>query len=269
MNRLPIVQCSTGTLAAFGGGRYFNYLATLEGIGKLAWHAVELRLWLEWGEGALTEVAARIRDMGVTVGSVHAPPETECFLSTAGHEDEARALLSKCAEAARACGAGTVVVHAWDLRRPAFRRKVLVDSVCRAAELMHSQGLTLSVENIPGHTDLLPLLAGTCPELAFTIDTQWTALEGSHDMLSGFLPRVNNVHVQTFVDTQVDNPLAVRLGRTTTGCDFDAEGFVRELADKGYQGLITLEPRGVPAAGVSTIRAALELLECWVRPGHS
>jgi sugar phosphate isomerase/epimerase len=255
----------------------------IEGIRKLGWPAIELRLWQEWDEGDLIQVAGRVRATGVEVGSVHVPPDSEALLSTPGHERDAEHLMEKCLAAALAAGAKVAVIHAWDLRHPEFSRDVLTRNLNGSARFFESRGVTLSVESIPGHTRMLPVVAARCPEVTFTADTRWAALEDSWDLLSGLIPRLTNIHVQTYVDPVPGGGVA--LGRTAlpagaaahadsaaaavtgggadAGRPFDAERVMRRFAHAGYAGLVTLEPNGVPGVNETHLRQALEMLAGW------
>ncbi|HAI21450.1 MAG TPA: hypothetical protein DCM14_06125, partial [Clostridiales bacterium UBA8153] len=62
--------------------------------------------------------------------------------------------------------------------------------------------MTLSVETIPGHSGLLPGLVKACPLATYTADTQWAALDGSWAQLYALVPKITNVHVQTYVDEE-------------------------------------------------------------------
>jgi len=263
MSGRATVQVSTGSLAPLGGGRYWNVEAMLKGMRALAWPSVELRLWQEWDEGDMAVVAASVRDAGFLVGSVHLPPETEALLSVPGSEREAKVLMDSCLKAAREGGAKVAVVHAWDLRIPRFSQHTLHESLCRFGGEFGSSGVSLSVEAIPGHTDVLPELVRTCPGVSFTLDTQWACLENSWRLHPALMPRVTNYHVQTHVDLAADG--GVVLGRTGTGPGFDAETVVRGLVTAGFEGLVTLEPRGVPKAGETQLRQALRKLEAWLQ----
>ncbi len=256
-----VVQCSTGSLAPLGGGRYWNAGAMLDGVLKLGWPAIELRLWQEWDDD-LVAVARKAHDAGFQVNSVHVPPDSEALLSTPGCQQAAQKLMDKCAEAALAAGARVAVVHAWDLRRPQFSEGTLLDNLNALAGRLGSQGVSLSVESIPGHVRMLPAIAQSCPGVSFTPDTQWAALEDSWALLKSLMPRTVNVHVQTYVDPV---PEGVALGRTATGWSFDAEAFARGLVTAGYRGLVTLEPHGIPAVGETHLRQALDRLQSWLQ----
>ncbi len=258
---MPTVQCSTASLAPLGGGRYWNVAAVLEGARQLGWPSIELRLWREWDEGDLASVARRAKDEGFTVNSVHIPPDSEALLSTPGRAHAARELMDQCFEAALAAGARVAVVHAWDLRLPDFSREVLVENLREFSQAAASLGITLSVEGIPGHTEMLPLIEEACPSVSFTFDTRWTALSGSWTLMDRLLKRTSNVHVQTYVDPVSGG---VALGRTG-GAGFDAEKVVRGLASRGYKGLLTLEPNGVFGAGCDLLRLALLDLQRWLQ----
>lgn len=259
------VQCSTGSLAPLGGGRYWSVSAVLGGIAALGWPSVELRLWQEWDEGDLAQVARRVRDMGYHVGSVHIPPDTEALLPMMGQEDgpcEAlSSLMRRSLEAALAAGARVAVLHAWDLRLPTFSKAVLVENLNRFCEMFSRQGVALSVENIPGHIGMLPAIAAGCPAVSFTADTRWTAHQNTWEFMRGFLPRLTNLHVQTYIDPAGEG---VVLGRLGTCEPFDAEREVRAFLDRGYTGPVTLEPNGVASAGETNLRRALEMMESWV-----
>lgn len=258
-----IVQCSTGSLHPLGGGRHWNVAAMLEGIRKLAWPAVELRLWQDWDEGDMLSVARRVRESGVTINSVHLPPESEWLLATPGCSDEAQRLMDVCLSAALEVGARVAVVHAWDLRRSQFSQSAMIENLCRYSEAYSESGVSLSVEAIPGHSALLPEILRCCPGVAFTLDTQWACLENSWRLLEQEKTRVNNVHVQTRLE--IGGGGEVILGRTNVGPGFDAESLVRGLVAGGYAGLVTLEPTGVPATAEPEIRQALRKLETWLQ----
>lgn len=266
MNPAPTrVQCSTASLAPLGGGRYWNVAAVLGGIAALGWPSVELRLWQEWDDGDLARVARRVREAGFTVGSVHIPPDTEALLPMAGQEDgpgqALSSLMDRCLGAALAAGARLAVIHAWDLRLPTFSVDMLLKNLERFSLAYTREGVTLSVENIPGHARMLPLLADACPGLTFTADTRWTAQQGSWELMRGFASRITNLHVQTYIDPAGEG---VSLGRLGTCAPFDAEGEVKALLGKGYAGPVTLEPNGVAGAGGVPVRKALEMLNSWV-----
>lgn len=258
-----IVQCSTGSLAPLGGGRYWNVAAMMEGVRLLGWPAIELRLWQEWDEGDMTTVAGRAKDAGLEINSVHIPPDSEVLLSTLGCLDAARDLMDKCLQAALAAGARVAVVHAWDLRRPQFSQGALVDNLNLFSQALAQHGVSLSVEGIPGHVSMLPVIARACPGVSFTVDTQWASLEDSWDLVNHLMPRVTNVHVQTYVDPIEGGGVA--MGRTAAGRRFDAEKVIRGLTAGGYAGLVTLEPNGVPGVSEIHLRRALRNLEEWLQ----
>lgn len=263
MNSQSTVQVSTGSLAPLGGGRYWSVEAMLRGIRRLAWPSVELRLWQEWDEGDMAAVAGKVREAGFRAGSVHLPPETEALLSVPGSEDKAGALMDLCLDAAKEAGATVAVVHAWDLRIARFSQRTLVESLRRFGDTFGAAGVSLSVEAIPGHTDLLPEVHLSCPGVSFTLDTQWACLENSWRLHPALMPRVSNYHIQSYIDPSGDG--GVTLGRTGAGPGFDAEATVKGLCAGRYQGLVTLEPRGVPEAGEVQIRTALQKLEEWMQ----
>ncbi|MGE5578905.1 MAG: sugar phosphate isomerase/epimerase family protein [Bacillota bacterium] len=235
----------------------------LEGIRKLAWPVVELRLWQEWDEGDMPSVARRVREAGVTVNSVHLPPESERLLSTPGCGEAVQSLMDECLSAALEAGARVAVVHAWDLRLSQFSQSVMTENLCRYFEAYSRSGVSLSVEAIPGHSALLPEVLRGCPGVAVTLDTQWACLENSWRLFEQQKTRVNNVHVQTRVEIGGDGD--VTLGRTNMGPGFDAESVVKGIAAGGYAGPVTLEPTGVPAIGETEIRRALHKLDAWLQ----
>lgn len=235
----------------------------MRGMRVLDWPSVELRLWQEWDESDMAGVAARVRESGFSVGSVHLPPETERLLSTLECAEQASDLMDRCLEASQAAGAAVAVVHGWDLRVPGFSQRVMHESLRRFGERYREAGVSLSVEAIPGHVELLPEIRSCCPQVTFTLDTQWASFEDSWGLHPGLMPQVTNFHVQTHIDSSDDG--SVLLGRTGAGPDFDAEAVVRSLAACHYCGLVTLEPRGVPGAGQLQLRLALRKLEIWLQ----
>ncbi len=256
----PVVQCSTGSLSPFGGGSYWSVPAVLRGIKTLGWPAVELRLWAEWGQPDFAEVARKVRGQGVAVHTVHAPPDTERILGCAGLKEHAMALLMRCAAGAEAAGARGIVVHAWDLRISGFHLPLLIDNLGALAHAMPA-GVVLSVETIPGYLKVLPDILRDCPDVMVTVDTQWVSLEDSWDFVYQIASRVNNLHIQTQVNTTGSGD--VQLGRTQYGPYFDAEKVVREFISRGFRGAITLEPQGVSGTTPEQLRQALLLLEKW------
>jgi sugar phosphate isomerase/epimerase len=212
----------------------------------------------------MVQVARRVRDAGAEVNSVHIPPETETLLSTPGHGRDAVDLMDKCLSAALAAGARVAVVHAWDLRCPEFSQSCLIEGLNRFGRSFGDRGVSLSVENIPGQLRMLGIIADSCAQVSFTADTRWAAMEDSWGLLSDLIPRLTNVHVQTYVD-----PLeagGVTLGRTGTGLgakSFHAERVMRSFAEGGYSGLVTLEPNNVQNIDETHLRQALEMLSRW------
>lgn len=256
----PVVQCSTGSLAPYGGGRYSDVNAVIRGVRVLGWPAVELRLWEEWEAPDFAGVARQVTCPGTAVHTVHAPPETERLLGCAGCGEIAETLLFKCAAGARVAGARGLVLHAWDLRLTDFRLDLLIENLNKFALAMPA-GLALSVETIPGHVEVLPDVLRDCPDVMVTVDTQWVALQGSWEFAYGLMPRVSNLHVQTRVEVGEDG--SVLMGCTRAGSRFDAEKVVREFVSLGFEGTVTLEPQGVPGITPEQLRRALMLLEEW------
>lgn len=237
----------------------------LDGVRKLGWPAVELRLWQEWDEGDLAQVARRVRDAGIVVNSVHVPPDSEVLLPMRGQPGNSGALadlMERSLAAALAAGARVAVVHAWDLRLPTFSSETLVENLARFAATFGGEGVSLSVENIPGHVRMFPLIAEACPEVSFTADTRWSAHECSWDLLLGLVQRITNIHVQTYIDPIEGG--GVTLGRLDTCGPFNAQREVRRFVESGYAGLVTLEPNGVPSITETHLRQALEMLQGWV-----
>lgn len=257
---VPAVQCSTGSLAPLGGGRWWDATATINGVSLLAWPFVELRLWQEWNRD-FADVAREVLLAGSDVLTVHVPPLTEELLPVPGREDAAASLLRRCADAALAADARAVVVHAWDLRLPGFDLHTLIGNLTRSCEELSGRGLVLSLENIPGHTTILPAVLEACPDLAVTVDTQWTVTEESWDLVFSLAPRVNNIHIQTFVDVTEQGAEAGRisLGRTPAG-PFDVRSVLDAFLSRGFRGSVTLEAKNAPERSDTHLRNALVLL---------
>lgn len=256
---VPTVQCSTGVLASLAGGRWWDAAATINGISLLAWPFVELRLWEEWNRD-FVEVATQVCQTGVDVLTVHAPSLEE-LLAVPGREDTAAHILRRCADAAVAADARAVVVHAWDLRLSGFDPGTLTANLTRACRELSARGLVLSVENIPGHRQILPVVLEACPDLAVTVDTRWTVAEQSWDLMLSLAPRVNNIHVQTFLDVEEATGGAgrVSLGRTSAG-EFDLPAVLGAFLSRGFRGAVTLEANNVPQPGDIHLRNALVVL---------
>jgi sugar phosphate isomerase/epimerase len=257
--QVPAVQCSTGPLASLVGGRWWDATATLKGVSLLAWPFVELRLWQEWNQD-FVDVARRVRQAGADVLTVHAPPLEE-LLSVPGREDAAASMLRRCADAAVAADARAVVVHAWGPRLSGLDLGTLTANLTRACGELSGRGLVLSIENIPGHSEILPVVLEACPDLAVTVDTRWTVAEQSWDLMLSLAPRVNNIHVQTFLDVTDTGGGAghVSLGRTSAG-EFDLPGVLRAFLSRGFRGTVTLEANNVPPHGDIHLRNALVML---------
>lgn len=250
---IPIL-CSTGPVARLAGGTWSDAGATIKGVSRLGWPFVELRLWDEWKQ-PFAEIASEVSQYA-DILAVHAPPVTEQLLSLPD-QHLAHSVIEKCAEVALGAGAKLVVVHAWDLRWGNFDMATLMRNLNDVARRLLDRGLQLSIENIPGHRTLLPDIASSCPDLTFTIDTQWTTLENSWDLVYSLTPRVDNIHVQTYIDVADDNP---RLGRVSGG-RFEPGEVLREFVTRGFKGLITLEPKNVPENGDAYLTKALVMVK--------
>ena len=193
--------------------------------------------------------------MGVAVGSVHRSSRHRVLPVDPGRSGEAiRRLASKCAALRRRYGGGMPGTSG----DRGFDRQVLVDSLCRAARLMHDNGLTLSGENIPGHTSLC-LLTDACPGGLFHDRTPMDGgTEGSGYVARHPLPgEQRDTCRRLWMQSTPATHSPSGWGEQGQECDFDAERFVR-AAGSGYRGMVTLNRGGGCGCGVTAIRTALE-----------
>lgn len=248
------ILCSTAPLARLAHGSWSDPRAIIEGVSLLGWPSVELRLWDEWNR-PFVEVASQARNYSEVL-SVHAPPVTEELLSMSD-SNPAHSIIEKCIQCALVAGAKLLVIHAWDLRRKSFNMESIIRNLNNEANYCLDKGIQLSVENIPGHSILFPYLVDQCPQITFTIDTQWTALENSWQLVYTLTPRVNSIHVQTYIDV-IDGSL--RLGRVSGG-EFEPGQVLREFVNRGFKGLITLEPKNVTENSDAYLKKALVMLK--------
>ncbi len=250
---IPIL-CSTGPVAHLARGIWSDAGATIEGVSQLGWPFMELRLWDEWNR-PFTEIASQVSQYSEVL-AVHAPPVTEQLLSSPD-QHLAHSVIEKCAEVVLGAGTKLVVVHAWDLRRKSFDMATLIRNLNDEARRLLDRGIQLSIENIPGHPTLLPDIAGSCPDVTFTIDTRWTTLERSWELVHTLTPRVDNIHIQTYIDIVDDSPC---LGRVSEG-RFEPGEVLTEFITRGFEGLITLEPKNVTENGDAYLRKALVMVK--------
>ena len=251
---LITVLCSTSPVARLADRIWSDPDATVEGVRRLGWPFVELRLWEEWNRPFI-DIASQISRYA-DVLAVHAPPVTERLLCLPD-ASPARSVLQRCSEVATGCGAKVVVVHAWDLRLSNFDKTTLIRNLNDEAARLAESGIRLSIENIPGHSVLLPDIAASCPGVTFTIDTQWTTLENSWELVRTLTPRVDNVHVQSHISVTDDGPY---LGRVSGG-RFQPSEVLAGFVGRGFKGFLTLEPKGVSQNGEVHLTKALVMLK--------
>ena len=253
------ISISTAPINRLGGRPYYDLAATVEMMERLWREGVvdgfEFQNLAEWdrenpprdddGRGSrlaawaaspkytVDEVAARLRDTGFPVLSVHANRDVGILLCSEQEPDVAKGsrLIHESLSLARKVGAGVCVFHLWDTWKTDFDP---VRLKCLFGEIADQYpNVSATVENMPTH------LPGVTPfELAgqfewITLDLRWAGMYDELDRFASLVDRVANVHLRGRLEG----------GRwVLSEAPFDFYEALDTIRDRwGYSGVLTME----------------------------
>ncbi len=197
-------------------------------------------------------LAARIRDEGLRVHSLHAPFGHDVNITSPDQEGRERAIthLTQAADALTVLGGRLYVIHpggedqrwVWERERTL---QLAASGLCRIANACHERGLTLVVE-----TPLPHLLGGQPDDFAWILDQLPTqgvevCIDTSHCSLGGFLFDAVARFGRRLVHVQASDNRGSSDDHLTPGLGvIDWPRFRSALEAVGYEGLFLLEISG-------------------------
>jgi sugar phosphate isomerase/epimerase len=198
------------------------------------------------------ELARQLVASGLPILSVHANRDVGICLCSGDRQEveHGKRLTHEALALAERVGARVCVFHLWDTWKEAFDPCFLADTLAEVAAA--HPAVKASVENVPtqlrGHTPF-ELVRGF---EWITLDLQWAAL---YDELGRFEPlvdRIANVHLRG----------RLAGGRwVIEGAPFEFYAALERIRDRwGYDGPLTMEPKGLTAGDRESLVAAMRSL---------
>jgi sugar phosphate isomerase/epimerase len=243
----PTILCSTGIVTR--GPDRTEHQAILEHGPALGAAALELTVYEEW-YGHLDAVVEDLRSSDLTFPVVHADKAIGAGLGSEDSDeaDEALALLEVNCRVAAALRASTIVLHLWELPTGDRAIERNVDRLPACLDTAEAYKLVLAVETLPGQyaTPLtnVRLALERDARCRVTLDTEFLAFHGevAESIHADWLwadKRVRHVHLKDF-DGRLRGGALRRYLLPGEG-RLDLQGFLTGLAERGYEGAITLE----------------------------
>jgi sugar phosphate isomerase/epimerase len=245
------ILASTGIVTREPGQT--DHRAILENAPKLGAAAFELQLQQAW-YGHLDDVVEELRASELSFPVVHAAKAIGAGLGSDDQEDvdEALAALEVNCRAAAALGAQTLVLHLWEDPTSDERIDLNLARLPACLDTAEAYGVVLGLETVQGRagTPLANLRLAT--ELdgraRVTLDTEFLGFYGqlAESVAADWLweqNRVRHVHLKDF-DGRLRDASGRRYLIPGEGT-LDLQGFLNGLAERGYQGAITVEASAV------------------------
>jgi len=209
----------------------------------------EFMIYSIWAE-RYREVARELKAIGFRFDSMHGPKQTGRLLSEADPEShkQAQKLLRDSIDTAQELGASILTIHLWDQNSTDPKLERNLDSIYKLKDYAVDGGVNISVEFIPhtsggGYVSTAEYLYHNMdPAFSFTLDLEFAAWDNEIADVARFADRISNVHIRDYNGSPVDEKgrrhyCIPGLGRTDFTFAF------RELKERGYSGLYTLEAR--------------------------
>jgi sugar phosphate isomerase/epimerase len=215
---------------------------------------LELSMYEGWGEEVIEDL------QGLPIVAAHADKAIGATLS--GEHPALKRFVLNC-RIASALGAGTLVLHLWELPDGDRYLERNLDHLPGLLDTAEEHGLTLALETIPC-TIGTPLdnVRRACerdPRCRVTLDTEFLAIHGQLDQAHELAELVAHVHVKDY-DPDVWGTKPRRYLLPGEGV-LDIDGFLERL---GWDGTVTLELSAVrPHGDIDAQR--LEEAIAWVR----
>lgn len=200
---------------------------------------LELSIYAGWDERVVDDLR------GLPIVVAHADKAIGATLSG---DDPALDHFELNCRIAGALGAGTLVLHLWELPDGDRYLERNLDRLPRLLDTAEGQGLTLAVETIPCTLGTpLDNVLRACerdPRCRVTVDTEFLALHGQLDRAHELAELIAHVHVKDF-DPSVWGSRPRRYLLPGEGT-LDLDGFLERLP---YDGTLTLEMSAVGPGG--------------------
>jgi sugar phosphate isomerase/epimerase len=243
----PTILCSTGAITR--SPDQTDHKAILEHAPALGTRAFELAVYEAW-YGHLDQVVEDLGAADLSFPVVHADKAIGAGLGSEDGDqaEDALARLEANCRLAAALGAGTLVMHLWELPTSDTAIERNLDRLPACLDTADAYELALAVETIPG-MDATPLAN---LELALdrdarcrvTLDTEFLAFHGqlAESVDADWLwadDRVRHVHLKDF-DGRFRDAGGRRYLLPGEGT-LDLQNFFAGLVERGYQEAITIE----------------------------
>jgi sugar phosphate isomerase/epimerase len=249
------VLCSTGVLTR--GPDHTDHKAILEHAPKLGAAALELAVYSEW-YGHLDEVVGDLGQADLTFRAVHADKAIGSGLGSEEPDeaDEALALVEVNCRTAAALGAKTLVLHLWEYPTTDVQIERNLERLPTCLDTAEAYNVALAVETVPGQAGTtlsnIRLALERDPRCGVTLDTEFLAFHGelAESIAADWLwadGRVRHVHLKDF-DGRLREQGRRRYLLPGEG-KLDLQGFLSGLAQRGYDGGVTLEATALTPTG--------------------
>lgn len=210
--------------------------------------------WQKSPKYTVKEIAFSLREAKLPILSIHANRDVGACLCSGDEQEveKGKKLIHESLFLAQEVGAPVCVFHLWDTWVDGFAPEFLRDVLYQIAPQYPS--VKAAVENVPTH------LAGFTPfDLVepfewITLDLGWAAMYDELDRFEALKERVANVHLR--------GRLQGREWVLDLDASFDFYGGIEIVRDRwGYDGMLTMEPRGLRGCDWESFVAAMATLE--------
>jgi sugar phosphate isomerase/epimerase len=251
----PTVLCSTSVVTS--DPDHTDHKQILEHGAKLGTSSLELSIHAAW-YGHLDEVVEDLRSSSFSFPVVHAEKGIGSALGSddADEIDDAHQKLEVNCRAAAAVGAKTLVLHLWEMPNGDEKIERNLEQLPSCLDTADAYKMVLAVETIVGNSGTslanLHLALERDPRCAATLDTEFLGFHGqvAESISAEWLwadNRVRHVHVKDF-DGRLQLGGERRYLLPGEG-SLDLQGFLAGLAERGYNGAITLESSALTSSG--------------------
>lgn len=212
-----------------------------------------LAAWEKSPRYTVEEVAFSLREVNLPILSIHANRDVGVCLCSGDEQEveEGKKLIHESLFLAQEVGAPVCVFHLWDTWAESFVPEFLRDVLYQIAS--QYPGVKAAVENVPTH------LAGFTPfdlvELFewITLDLGWAAMYDELDRFEALKECIANVHLR--------GRLEGREWMLDLDASFDFYAGMEIVKDGwGYNGMLTMEPRGLRGCNWENFVAAMKTL---------
>lgn len=213
-----------------------------------------LAAWEKSARYTVDEIAFFLREAKLPVLSIHANRDVGACLCSGNKQEveEGKNLICESLFLAQEVGAPVCVFHLWDTWAENFDPEFLRDVLCQIAP--RYPGVKAAVENVPTHLTGFTPFDLVEPFEWITLDLGWAAMYDELDRFEALKKRVVNVHLR--------GRLEGRKWMLDLDTLFDFYGGIEIVRDRwGYDGVLTMEPRGLRGCDWESFVAAMATLE--------